>query len=100
VRTLRNLCAHRLDVAIDTASVRCMVDARGIGVRAEVTSYYTQGRSRNIAESSLVERLPAHSAVHELAEPDRTAYFLRDIFIFSIISRVPAAIDPLGSSRR
>src|SRR6266481_4134252 len=53
VSTLRSLCAHRLDVAIDTASVRCMVDARGIGVGAGVTSYYTQGRRRNIAESSL-----------------------------------------------
>src|SRR5712675_1736709 len=53
VSTLRSLCAHKLDVAIDTASVRCMVDARGIEVGARLTSYYTQGRRRNIAESSL-----------------------------------------------
>src|SRR6267143_150312 len=43
VSTLRSLCAHRLDVAIDTASVRCMVDARGIGVAAILTFYYTRG---------------------------------------------------------
>src|SRR6202035_687080 len=42
VRTLRSLCAQRLDVAIDTASVRCMLDARGIGVASLPTSYYTQ----------------------------------------------------------
>ena len=42
VSSLRSLCAHKLGVAIDTASVRCIVDARGIGVAAEVTSYYTK----------------------------------------------------------
>src|ERR1700747_1377926 len=40
VSTLRSLCAHKLDVAIDTASVKCMVDARGI-VTSVLTSYYT-----------------------------------------------------------
>src|SRR5882762_8255111 len=48
VRTLRNLCAHRLDVAIDTASVRCMVDARGIGVAAGLTSYYTHHQGHQL----------------------------------------------------
>src|ERR1700730_862 len=41
VSTLRSLCAQRLDVAIDTASVRCMVDARGIAAASVPTSYYT-----------------------------------------------------------
>src|SRR5258706_2143810 len=47
VSTLRSLCAQRLDVAIDTASVRCMLDARGIAVASVPTSYYTQ---RELAE--------------------------------------------------
>src|SRR6266404_4119388 len=47
VSTLRNLCAQRLDVAIDTASARCMVDARGIPVASVPPSYYTQ---RKVAE--------------------------------------------------
>src|SRR5258708_23116823 len=47
VSTLRNLCAQRLDVAIDTASARCMVEARGIRVASCPTSYYTQ---RKVAE--------------------------------------------------
>src|ERR1700720_4373166 len=41
VSTLRSLCAQRLEVAIETASVRCMVDARGIAVASVPTSYYT-----------------------------------------------------------
>src|SRR6266404_7045623 len=48
VSTLRSLCAHKLDVAIGTASVRCMVDARGIGVGARLTSYYTQRQGRQL----------------------------------------------------
>src|SRR6266849_5151557 len=40
VSTLRSLCAHKLDVAIDIASVKCIVDARGI-VTSVPTSYYT-----------------------------------------------------------
>src|ERR1700730_5756836 len=47
VSTLRSLCAQRLDVAIDTASVRCMLDARGIAVASWATYYYTQ---REVAE--------------------------------------------------
>src|SRR5229473_1693342 len=43
VSTLRSLCAQRLEVAIDTASVSSMVDARGIGVAAVLTSYYSFG---------------------------------------------------------
>src|SRR5712671_374926 len=98
VSTLRSLCAHKLDVAIDTASVRCMVDARGIGVGAGLTSYYTQGRRRNIAESSLQRSV---ASARRFASPQnaiRRIYFRREDFIFSITSRVPVAIDPLGSS--
>src|SRR5262249_6647211 len=31
VRMLRSLCAHKLDVAIATASVKCIDEVRGIG---------------------------------------------------------------------
>src|SRR6266404_5993227 len=61
VSTLRSLCAHRLDVAIDTASVRCMVDARGIGVASVPTSYYTQRKAavlREVGEGEIPKCTP------------------------------------------
>src|SRR5437879_9514627 len=56
VSTLRSLCAQRLDVAIDTASVRCMVDARGIGVESVPTSYYTHEKA--LALQAVEEKAP------------------------------------------
>src|SRR5215475_8195870 len=50
VRMLRSLCAQRLDVAIATASVKCMDEVRGIGEGTKII----RGGEVNVSTSTSV----------------------------------------------
>jgi hypothetical protein len=54
VSMLRSLCAQRLAVAIETASAKCMVEARCIRVASVDTSYYTRDGVRGLPRSTEV----------------------------------------------